>query len=55
MARRPLRPQVEPAATLGPLRLIWRAAARYPRYIAAALVALLVTSAATLAIPAGFP
>jgi ATP-binding cassette subfamily B protein len=54
MARRPFRPQVEPAATLGPLRLIWRAAARYPGYIAASLVALAVTAAATLAIPAGF-
>ncbi|MEO6153704.1 MAG: ABC transporter transmembrane domain-containing protein, partial [Croceibacterium sp.] len=54
MARRPTRPQVEPAATLGPLRLIWRAAARYPGYIAAALLALAVTAAATLAIPAGF-
>ena len=50
MARRPSRPQVEPAATLGPLRLIWRAAARYPGYIAAALLALAVTAAATLAI-----
>jgi ATP-binding cassette subfamily B protein len=54
MARRPLKPDVEPAATLGPLKLIWRAAARYPGYIAAALVALAVTAAATLAIPAGF-
>jgi ATP-binding cassette subfamily B protein len=54
MARRPIRPEVQPAATLGPLRLIWRAAARYPQFIAAALLALLVTSAATLAIPAGF-
>src|SRR5687768_17012921 len=54
MARRPSPAPVEPAATLGPLRLIWRAAARYPGHIAAALLALTITAAATLAIPAGF-
>jgi ATP-binding cassette subfamily B protein len=54
MARRPSPPPVEPAATIGPLRLIWRAAARYPGYIAASLLALTITAAATLAIPAGF-
>ncbi len=54
MARRPTPSSVEPARTLGPLVVIWRTAARYPWHIAAALLALLVTSAATLAIPSGF-
>jgi ATP-binding cassette subfamily B protein len=54
MARRPQRPDVEPAEGLGPLGMIFRAAARYPRHVALALVALVVTAAATLAIPAGF-
>ncbi|NLR69365.1 ATP-binding cassette domain-containing protein [Novosphingobium sp. ERN07] len=47
----------EPAAkarNLGPLRMIWAEAARYPGHLAAAAVALVVTSAATLAIPSGF-
>ncbi len=42
------------ARSLRPLRMVWRAAARYPGHVAAALAALLVTAAATLAIPAGF-
>jgi ATP-binding cassette subfamily B protein len=54
MARRPQRPDVEPAEGLGPLAMIFRAAARYPRHVALALIALVVTAAATLAIPAGF-
>ena len=47
---------VEPARarTLGPLRMIWREAIKYPGRLAAASGALLVTSGATLAIPAGF-
>ena len=54
MARAPQFPDVEPADGLGPLSMIFRAAARYPRHVALALVALFVTAAATLAIPAGF-
>ncbi len=54
MARRPQKPDVEPAANLGPLTMIWRAAAQYPRLVALTLVALVVTAAATLAIPSGF-
>ncbi len=42
------------ARTLGPLRMIWREAVKYPGRLAAASGALLVTSLATLAIPAGF-
>src|SRR5690554_919713 len=53
MARAPT-PQVEPASTLGPLRMIFAAAARYPGKVALALTALVVTAAATLAIPSGF-
>jgi len=40
--------------SLGELRLIWGLAARYPGRIAAALTALVISSAATLAIPYGF-
>ncbi|MGV3513171.1 MAG: ABC transporter transmembrane domain-containing protein [Novosphingobium sp.] len=50
-------PAAEPAPkakTLGPLRMIWREALKYPGRVAAASAALLVTSAATLAIPSGF-
>ncbi|MEO5587032.1 MAG: ABC transporter transmembrane domain-containing protein [Novosphingobium sp.] len=43
-----------PARSLGPLRMIWRAAAAYPGWVAIALVSLLVTASATLAIPSGF-
>lgn len=39
---------------LGNLAMLWRFAAAYPGRIAAALVALLASSAATLAIPSGF-
>ncbi len=39
---------------LGNLRMVWQHASRYPRQIATALLALLVTSAATIAIPYGF-
>ncbi|CAH0497889.1 ABC transporter transmembrane domain-containing protein [Novosphingobium sp. CECT 9465] len=42
------------ARTLGPLGMIWREAIKYPGRLAAASAALLVTSGATLAIPAGF-
>jgi ATP-binding cassette subfamily B protein len=37
--------------TLAPLRMVYREAAKYPREIGLALAALIVTSAATLAIP----
>lgn len=45
---------VPPARTLGPLRMIFDAAARYPGHLAIAGLALVVTALATLAIPAGF-
>jgi ATP-binding cassette subfamily B protein len=54
MARSPQHADVEPADSLGPLSMIFRAATRYPRLMALALFALVVTAAATLAIPAGF-
>ncbi|WP_133365918.1 ABC transporter transmembrane domain-containing protein [Qipengyuania sediminis] len=41
------------ARSLRPLAMIWRAAGRYPGHLAAALAALVITAAATLAIPAG--
>jgi ATP-binding cassette subfamily B protein len=41
------------AKTLGPLRMIWREATKYPGRLAAAAVALLITSGATLAISSG--
>jgi len=43
-----------PARSLGPLRMIWREGAKYPAQVALALVALVITASATLAIPAGF-
>ncbi|MEE1876527.1 ABC transporter transmembrane domain-containing protein [Altererythrobacter litoralis] len=39
------------ARTLGPLKMVFTAAAQYPAQIALALVALLITAGATLAIP----
>jgi len=54
MARRPTKPEVEPSSTLGPLSMIFAAASRYPGKMALALIALVVTAAATLAIPSGF-
>jgi ATP-binding cassette subfamily B protein len=54
MARRPTKPDVEPASTLGPLRMIFAAASRYPGKVALALVALVITASATLAIPSAF-
>ncbi|MGH6787430.1 MAG: ABC transporter transmembrane domain-containing protein [Novosphingobium sp.] len=49
-----LAPPAKPARTLGPLRMIWRQVLRYPRQLSLAFVALLTTSAATIAIPARF-
>lgn len=43
-----------PGRKLGPLRMIWREGAKYPGQVAAALLALLTTSSATIAIPARF-
>jgi len=43
-----------PARSLGPLRMIWGLAARYPRHVTIALLALLASSSATIAIPMRF-
>ncbi len=45
---------VSPRRSLGPLRMIWTAAAAYPGRVAVAGVALVITASATLAIPSGF-
>lgn len=47
-------PEPQPARTLGPLRMVVRETAKYPRQMIMALLALIVTASATLAIPAGF-
>ena len=47
-------PRSKARPALGSLGMIWRFARRYPGRIAGALVALLLSSAATLAIPSGF-
>ena len=47
-------PEPKPARTLRPLVMIWRQALCYPRHLIFALLALMTTSAATLAIPARF-
>lgn len=44
----------KPARSLGPLRMIWRAALAYPGQLAMAGLALMITAGATLAIPSGF-
>ncbi len=54
MASRASRKDVKPAKTLGPLRMIFGAAARYPTLIGLALIALVITAGATLGIPAYF-
>ena len=41
------------ARNLGPLAMVWREALKYPGRVVAALIALLVTSGATLGIPVG--
>ncbi len=46
--------EAKPVRSLGPLRMIWKAAAAYPGRVATAGAALLVTASATLAIPSGF-
>ena len=47
-------PAPRPVRSLGPLRMIWRAAAAYPGRVLTAAIALVVTASATLAIPSGF-
>ncbi|HEU5285384.1 MAG TPA: ABC transporter transmembrane domain-containing protein [Sphingomicrobium sp.] len=46
--------QPEGTRKIGNLRLVWRYASKYPQQIAAALFFLVLSSAATLAIPYGF-
>ena len=48
------RPRRAARPSLGSLTMLWRFASRYPGRIAAALAALIASSAATLAIPSGF-
>ena len=52
LAATPAEPK--PARSLGPLRMIWRAALAYPSKLAMAGLALMITAGATLAIPSGF-
>ncbi|MFD1106932.1 ABC transporter transmembrane domain-containing protein [Sphingobium olei] len=47
-------PPVKDRPALGSLAMLWRFARRYPGRIAAALAALILSSAATLGIPSGF-
>lgn len=47
-------PRAQPRPALGSLSMLWRFARRYPGRIAAALAALIISSAATLGIPSGF-
>ena len=47
-------PAARPARTLSPLRMLLRECASYPGEVAIALTALLITSGATIAIPASF-
>ncbi len=47
-------PEAPPARNLGPLRMVVKETAKYPRQMIFALLALTVTASATLAIPAGF-
>ena len=44
----------KPARSLGPLAMVWRLAANYPRQVLTALLALLASSSATIAIPMRF-
>jgi len=46
--------EAKPARSLGPLRMVWRATANYPKQLAIALLALITTSSATVAIPQRF-
>ncbi len=40
--------------SLKPLRMVWQSATKYPGHVGLAILALFITAAATLAIPAGF-
>ena len=53
MAQKPEK-QPDDTRKIGNLRLIWRYASKYPQQIAAAVFFLILSSAATLAIPYGF-
>ncbi len=44
----------KPGRSLGPLTMVWRLAANYPRQVLTALLALLASSSATIAIPMRF-
>ena len=46
--------QDRPVRSLGPLRMIWKAALAYPARLVIAGIALMITAGATLAIPSGF-
>jgi ATP-binding cassette, subfamily B, bacterial len=50
----PAADEPKPVRSLGPLRMIWKAASAYPGRVATACAALVVTASATLAIPSGF-
>jgi ATP-binding cassette, subfamily B, bacterial len=50
----PSEPTGRPVRSLGPLRMVWRAALAYPGWMATAGLALVITASATLAIPSGF-
>ena len=50
----PGKPDIRARPALGSLVMLWRFARNYPGRIAAALAALILSSAATLAIPSGF-
>ncbi|MEO8547034.1 MAG: ABC transporter, partial [Sphingomicrobium sp.] len=54
MASESEKPPEKPKAKIGNLWLVWRHAAKYPQRIAAAVLFLGLSSAATLAIPYGF-
>ncbi len=47
-------PPVAGKSRIGDLRLVWRSVVRYPRQLVFALLALMTTSMATIAIPYGF-
>ena len=54
VATPPAEPEAKPSRSLGPLRMIWRAAMAYPGRVLTAALALLTTASATLAFPAAF-
>ena len=53
-SKTPASSAIRPVRTLGPLRMIWHAAAAYPGRVLTAAISLVVTASATLAIPSGF-